>query len=395
MTTTTADAKRIYRFSGLDARIPDSAFARNADGSVTVTGIDLLKSGTFNGLGLVDADLDAMVAHFEQLRDSGTFLPPFRLDHSWSVLAVIGWFDELETYGRVDETDGVAKTFLKGDVRITGSVDYTPAQIVAAIKAGSLRNRSSELGYYVTNAGVELPLVFYGAAFVDIPAVEGLAPVSLSAVRHEIVNLTEGSGMTEQNPEQTTDEPVEGTQEQPAETPADPPAETEEVVEEPPAANDNPDEPRREQEDQPVTDPVPTPATPAANPEVEQLRQEVTRLRTEAATRQVTEFRTRGVVNAENEEAATALLTHESEDVRRMAGTLLSSVPSLVTLGKRTGRTTLSHDGTGATGTVIELGMSKDEAMALWASLSTEDRKARQSELDAWQKHRDETGDRT
>jgi hypothetical protein len=43
---------------------------------------------------------------------------------------------------------------------------------------------------------------------------------------------------------------------------------------------------------------------------------------------------------------------------------------------------------------VIELGMSKEEVGPLWASLSSEERKARQSEYDEWRADRDERGDR-
>ena len=170
----------LERFT-LSDRIPADRLAKNGDGSYTITGMDVLKTGVFNGVvEIIDADLDGMVARFEELRDGGIFVPPFRLDHGWSVLDVIGYYETLETYTRDDPTTGVVRRFMRGDVRITGSLDHDPAKIVAAIKRGALRTRSSELGFYVTNAGVELPRIFYGCAFVDIPAVEGLEPVKLS-----------------------------------------------------------------------------------------------------------------------------------------------------------------------------------------------------------------------
>lgn len=418
----------LYRFA-LGDRIPDTAFASNSDGSVTVTGIDFLKSGTFNGLGLVDADLEAMVQHYTALRDAGIFLPPFRLDHSWSVLSVIGWVDNLETYRRVDETDSMEKTFLRGDVRLTGSIDYTPAQIVKAIKGGSLRNRSSELGYYVTNAGVELPLVFYGCAFVDIPAVEGLGAVALrSVVRstpHSIVNLTT-EGRSTMDPEKlarltalraqselSADEEVERDELEAEEAahvtaPAPDASVDADGVEE--SADDTPDEDASDNSDDtgdadeeedaddpadetPAGETVDAPAGAPAN-EVEALRAEIARLRDAEATRELERFQRGGVIVQANEEAATFLLRHDDEEVRRRVGVLLSNLPAGVTLSRPRGKVGLSTEsnGSGAGGQLIKLGMTAAEVGPLWASLTPEERTKRNGEYLAWRKDRDENG---
>jgi hypothetical protein len=441
---------------GMSGRIPDDRFAKNADGSITITGVELLKSGTFNGLSLIDADLDGMVERFAQLRDAGIFLPPFRLDHSWSILSVVGWFETLETIRRVDTTDSLEKAFLVGSIRLTGSIDYTPAQIVDAIKRGALTNRSSELGYYVTNSGVELPLVFYGCAYVDIPAVEGLAPVTLSRVHqstpHKITNLTKGSPMDPKKLRRlhalrtklglstgpdaaneaalSSDETTEldeleqeataaGVTDSDVELAAAT-ADDDEVVDDVPegetdeeraareaAAGEAPEAPEDPLEEGTARTDATVPGTPAAEPsdalrqapadtdEVTRLRAQLATLRQEATERELATLRAAGVIVPANEEAATALLGHDDEDVRRMAGTLLANLPNTtVALGRRQGRTALSTSGnaSGEAGSLIRLGMSKDEVGPLWAALSSEERAAHRVEYDAWRKDRDENG---
>lgn len=401
----------LFRF-GLGDRIPDAAFARQGDGTYLVSGIDLVKSGMFNGLQLLDSDLDAMVERFAWLTASGIFLPPIRLDHSWSVLSVIGWFESIETYRRIDETDQVEKAFLRGTVRITGSVDYTPEQIVKAIKLGSLRNRSSELGGYITNAGVELPLIFYGVAYVDIPAVEGLAPVQLAhALRSEprrITTLSEGSATM--NPEQIarlaalramttlsvpeseelsdleqleadlgqspstesgdTDTATGGTtgdvdadgnpvsvEGQPNErvddgvvgAPGGADVDADGNPVEPPAAD-----PAGDADADELTGGAATAGTPGAgapnesDAELARLRAEITRLRQEDTRRQIETFRTAGVVVDANVEAATTLLSHYDEHVRTAAVAVLRSIPAPVELGARRGATSLAQNAGGA-----------------------------------------------
>lgn len=384
----------LYRFA-LEDRIPDASFAKNSDGSFTITGVDLLKSGTFNGFAILDEDLEAMAVRFRTLFDSGVFVPPFRLDHSWSVLSVIGWFENVETYRRVDATDSMEKTFLRGDIRLTGSVEFKPADLVDAIKRGALRNRSSELGYYVTNSGVELPLVFYGCAYVDIPAVEGLSPVELSKrpSPHSITNLSADTEGSDVDPENETPETPETPEAEVDETPVDEPEETPD--EEAPEEGDE-DETPGEPEDEPVEDEAQVEETPAS-PEATELaaaRAEIARLRTAAADREIAALRSAGVIVAANEEDATFLLRHDDEDVRRRAGALLGGMSATVTLGKRRGRTTLSKDGNGngEVGSLIRLGMPSDEVGSLWASLSREERQQHRAELDAWQNDRDENG---
>lgn len=400
----------------LSDRIPDSAFATSSRGVVTINGLDVLKAGTFNGFQILAEDLDVMVARFAQLRESGTFVPPFRLDHSWSVLSVVGYFNSLETYTRTDLA-GVENTFLRGDLELTGSLDYEPAAIVAACKRGSLRNRSAEIGSYLTNAGVELPLVFYGAAFVDIPAVEGLAPVGLSrglrlSTPRSITTLTtEGF-----SPMSDTDDTTTTSTGDPAPADAGEAGTTVEAGEvgqdSDPARSDDPATPDEsgtgtagDPPPDPETvaggdpgDPAPstTPDAAAGDPdpddgtaaELERLRSEIVRLRQADVDRRVETLRAAGAITAANEAAAVALLSHDDEDVRRSAGTILDHSPTAVRLGHRPGRIGLDA----GNGETIRLGMSKDEVGPLWASLTPDDRRARQAEYDAWSQHRRDNG---
>lgn len=398
------DAARLYRY-GLADPIPAHALKKNADGTVTLRGIDLLKAGTFKGLGIADEDLDAIVAHFRDLRDRGIFLPPFRLDHSWSVLSVIGWIEDLDVVRREDGTDGQGKAFLRGDVRVTGSVDYTPEQIVAAIRSGSLRNRSSELGAYVTNAGVEFPLVLYGCAFVDIPAVEGLAPVELSRVRlsrpHELVNLTEGNPVPEnETPEET---PAVETPEEAGEVGTgdnlDPAAGVDSADG---SAPDQEAPPVEENEEDPAgEDPAPAGEEEPADPDEEdprdvelaRARAEVAQLRREHAETRLAAYRQAGQITEDAAPHALALLTHDDEDVRRTAGTLLAALPAPVQLGRPRGRVSLSTDSSGAkVSQLIKPGDPASEVGPLWASLSKKEREERQEEYLAWSRHRAEHG---
>lgn len=401
----------LYRFritDGLSREVDDvTQLAKEPDGSVIVPGVDVLKVGTFNGLSLVDGDLEAMVERFELLRE-GVFVPPLRLDHSWSILSVIGWWERLETYRRLDESDGIEKLFLRGDVRVTGSLDIGVDTVLGAIKRGALRPRSSELGYYQTNAGLELPLVFYGAAFVDIPAVEGLAPVKLSRPApepHSIVNLhSEGTpNVSEQTPEQAPDEQTETPEgvEAPEETPEGGQEAPEQTPEDEGTGEDtpSPEEPAEEPGDGDGEEPAEEPGEeqPAddggASAELAAARAEITRLRQERADEQLAAFKASGRVVPATEQAARTLLSHDSDDVRRAAGTILGNVAPPVALDRRSGRRT--HDLTasaGGDGEVIRLGMTAEEVGDLWSSLSTEERKAHRDEYDAWQRDRRENG---
>lgn len=374
----------LYRFRStgrLSRTVEDvTTLKKNSDGSVTIPDVDVLKTGEFNGLAIVDGDLMAMVERFTMLREN-TFTPPFRLDHSWSIYDVVGWFDALDTYQRVDESDGLSKTYLRAAIRITGSINVTVDQVLAAIKIGALDPRSSELGYYRTNAGVELPMVFYGAAFVDIPAVEGLGGVKLSK-RPEpgrIVNLN-----TEREPamSETSTETTPGTEGTAPGTTTTP-------------ATDKP-----ATETTPATEPTTTPATePAKDDENERLRKQVAKLRQGEADRNIERFSKAGVIVKANRDAAVALLSHDDDEVRDLTVTLLSHTSGVVKLDVRAGQQSSTASTDASTNTEgHEMFSDPDrpigEVAALWEALSKDERKALDGEYNAFMKARREAGKR-
>ena len=373
----------LYRFritDRLSRTVEDvTTLKKNSDGSVTIPDVDVLKTGEFNGLQLVDGDLMAMVERFAALREN-TFEPPFRLDHSWSIYDVIGWFDGLSTYRRVDETDGVEKTFLRAEIRITGSINVEVDKVLSAIKRGALKPRSSELGYYRTNSGTEYPMVFYGAAYVDIPAVEGLGGVKLSK-RPEpgrIVNLN-----TEREPamSETSTETTPGTEGTAPGTTTTP-------------ATDKP------ATETPATEPTTAPATePAKDDETERLRKQVAKLRQGEADRNIERFSKAGVIVKANRDAAVALLSHEDDEVRDLTVSLLSHTNGVVKLDVRAGQqtsttSTTSTDSTEGLEMFSDPDRPIDEVAAQWAELSKDERKDHMGEYNAFMKARREAGKR-
>lgn len=109
-----------------------------------------------------DADLQEMVQNFTNLRQRGILRDvPVRIDHSYSMKDVVGWF--LSIY-----TDPAEPGFLFADI------EFTEPDAKAQYERRTLRSRSIEIGKYETNDGEKFKNVVIGLAFVDLPAVEGL-----------------------------------------------------------------------------------------------------------------------------------------------------------------------------------------------------------------------------
>jgi hypothetical protein len=131
-----------------------------------VTGLRIFKPGTFTDMfgretTWVSEDMQRIAANFADLKGREIFPNvPMRVDHSSSVRNIVAYFDNVQ----YDAVDG----FLKGDITFVDPAEF------AHYQNGKYRNRSIEVGTYVTNQGTELAPVMYGCAFVDIPAVEGL-----------------------------------------------------------------------------------------------------------------------------------------------------------------------------------------------------------------------------
>lgn len=140
---------------------------KTSKGTHLLRGLRVFKKGTFkDSLGIErtweDYHLDLMVANYKLLRDSNV-LPnvPVRVDHSFSVQNVGGYFHDLYREPGDD-------TFLDGDVEIT------EPDVFDKWERGTFRSRSLEVGMYETNDGATYWPVVLGLAFVDLPAVEGL-----------------------------------------------------------------------------------------------------------------------------------------------------------------------------------------------------------------------------
>lgn len=137
---------------------------RHADGTATVFGVAIFRSGTFrDSMGdqstWTDMHLEQMAAHFELLRSADIFPDvPVRRDHSWSVDKVMGYIEKMYVEAGV----------LRVDVKVT-----EPDQ-VDKLARGTYRSVSNEVGMYVDNSETPYWPVVMGFAYVDIPAVEGL-----------------------------------------------------------------------------------------------------------------------------------------------------------------------------------------------------------------------------
>lgn len=362
-----------------------------ADDPDLIVGMAVVKPGVFNGVFEVTRDdLDAWVARFEELR--GTFRPPMRLDHGWSVTEVVGRFVDLRVENRPDESaGGTVVPMLVGDWRIVG----TPAEREALrewIKGDKLNERSSEFWPYRTNTGAEYPSVFAGCAFVDIPAVEGLGAITLRRAGATLSNETthpEGTSTMSDTTEQptTTDEPVVEPETAPVVEPETPEGE---VVEEEPAgivigdADDDDDSTLPDPVGEvPASDLAAALRTSGVTLSREQLAavdaaiEARVALRLEADTR-VAKFRAAGVMVPAIADTVEALLRHDDKTVRDGITAVLDIARPPVALGAALGNAgvaeTENEDGTLTPVALREL-TDAEELGKAWAALTTDQRK--------------------
>jgi len=148
---------------------------------LVVTDMPVFRSGTFR-----DSDgyqhtweplhIDQMVSNFTLLRDRGIFPDvPVRDGHPGWILAgmegngkVAGYHTGLRAEDRTNPVDGETYRYLIADFEILD------CDAMDAVESGLWRNRSAEVGPYVTNNESEFFPTYQGFAYVDIPAVEGL-----------------------------------------------------------------------------------------------------------------------------------------------------------------------------------------------------------------------------
>lgn len=399
---------------GTALRFDDATGATLAKGDPDlVKGIAVLKAGTFHGsngpVTLDDVDLEGYAERFEALR---SFVrPPLRADHSYSVMSVLGRFESLRVETRPDDTVGGREVpMLVGDVRLVGSTE-DKRQTRERILSGMFQERSSELFPYRTNTGVEYSSAFLGAAFVDIPAVEGLGAITLRrghALTSDHPTDEEAAIVAdEQTPDETTTpttpvedqvvgDPTPVTSAPPAgETTPDAPVEDDEPALEVDTDEDTP-------EDDPEVDAAPPGEVPPANLRAAlaaagvtdpatmlRVEQEVERratLRVEQETR-LGEFRAAGILTPKVAPHAEVLLRHDDEGVRDAAYAILSATrPAVALRSEKRGTHTSVAPGGARDGQVITLSMTRDEVASVWESLDTDARKVHRSEYTEWQR---------
>lgn len=164
---------------------PRPTHYRRGDGGLVVEKHPVFRTGTFrDSVGRQGSweglHLDQMASHFAMLKNRNILTDvPVRDGHPGFLVSgtegngkVVGWHTALET--KTVQSDTGETTYL------LASYVLTEPDAAERYERGTYRNRSSEIGTYVTNAEAEFWPVYMGFAFVDIPAVEGLNSVEFS-----------------------------------------------------------------------------------------------------------------------------------------------------------------------------------------------------------------------
>ena len=188
-----------------------------------VSDMPVFRSGTFrDSMGFQhtweDIHIHQMVSNFDYLLAQKVFEDvPVRKGHG-SFLgdpmdSLIGWHSGVKAEVRTSKHDGEEYTYLLAEYEIFDK------EAQAHIEGGHWRNRSSEVGFYLTNAEAEFWPVYQGFAYVDIPAIEGLNGFSkaLSKQSKFSMMMEEEVGEVTTTPtdtkDQGTDAPSGGTSE--------------------------------------------------------------------------------------------------------------------------------------------------------------------------------------
>lgn len=192
MTDTLESARRnvALLFSGnMSAGVQPTLF-RKDNGALVVQGQPVFRSGTFrDSMGTQNTweplHMSQMLANYEHLRNNSVLTDiPVRDGHPSFLVKglpgtgrVVGWHTGLSTK-ELELPDGSKETFLLADY------EFTDPAAQAAYESGTFRNRSAEVGGYMTNDEAEFWPVYLGFAFVDFSAVEGLN--SANAFTHNL-----------------------------------------------------------------------------------------------------------------------------------------------------------------------------------------------------------------
>jgi phage I-like protein len=143
-----------------------------------IKGVEIFKAGTYRGIPYSESSLDEMAANFKALKDSGTFEPVFKKDHSESVEDQIGW---------------IVNVYREGDL-LKGDIHVTEWMAMDKIESKTWKFVSSEI-YPPELAAEEFGdavsgHVLRGVAIVSIPKVKGLKGIVLNS---EIIEIQGGN----------------------------------------------------------------------------------------------------------------------------------------------------------------------------------------------------------
>lgn len=154
---------------------------RKDSGVLVVERLAMFRSGTFrDSTGYQQTwetlHMKQIIDNYEHLSEKKIFTDvPVRDGHKgWLVHdlpgngQVFGYHQKIWTEKLTAPHDDTEYDYILADIEVTD-----PAY-AAKIENGTLRNRSAEIGMYVTNDEAEFWPVYMGVAYVDIPAVEGL-----------------------------------------------------------------------------------------------------------------------------------------------------------------------------------------------------------------------------
>lgn len=156
-------------------------FYKKDNGAHVYQRVAVFRSGTFSdSMGRENTwermHLNQMLDNWNHLRDNSTLEnipvrdghPGWLISNTAGTGKVVGWHTNLAVETMTAPHDGENYDYLLADYEI---LDPEAQQNIAS---GLWRNRSSEIGTYITNNKSEHWPVYLGVAYVDIPAVEGL-----------------------------------------------------------------------------------------------------------------------------------------------------------------------------------------------------------------------------
>lgn len=136
----------------------------------TITGLEILRTGRWNGRNYSIADLDCVAESFRALSEQGVYEPPGKLGHNdqqhliaTDGLPAVGWVSGVYRVGN----------------KLFADFKDVPAKFAALVDAGAYRKRSAELWMNADLGGRTWPIVLRAVSWLgaDPPAVKGMGDI--------------------------------------------------------------------------------------------------------------------------------------------------------------------------------------------------------------------------